>query len=209
MTSQPARWMTDELILFGDQVRRFVEREFAPHRERWDREGTVDQQTWRKAGEAGILCASIPASYGGGDGTRAHDLVILDELNRAGLSDVGAGNLVQSIVAHYVMACGTEHQKQRWLPRMATGDLIAAIAMTEPGTGSDLQSVITTARRDGSDYVINGQKTFISNGQAGNLIIVVAKTDPKAAAKGISLIGVETETVTGFRRGRNLEKIGM
>jgi acyl-CoA dehydrogenase len=209
MTSQPARWMTDELILFGDQVRRFVEREFAPHRERWDREGTVDQQTWRKAGEAGILCASIPASYGGGDGTRAHDLVILDELNRAGLSDVGAGNLVQSIVAHYVMACGTEDQKQRWLPRMATGDLIAAIAMTEPGTGSDLQSVITSARRDGSDYVINGQKTFISNGQAGNLIIVVAKTDPKAAAKGISLIGVETETVTGFRRGRNLEKIGM
>ena len=209
MTSQPARWMTDELVLLGDQVRRFVEREFVPHRERWDREATVDRAAWLKAGEAGLLCASIPAAYGGGDGTRAHDLVILDEINRAGLSDVGSGNIVQSIVAHYIMACGTEDQKLRWLPRMATGELIAAIAMTEPNTGSDLQSVTTTARREGDEYTINGQKTFISNGQSGNLVIVVAKTDPKAGGKGISLIGVETDIVTGFRRGRNLEKIGM
>ena len=209
MIAQQSRWMTEELVMLEDQVRRFVEREFVPHRERWDREATVDRAAWRKAGEAGLLCASIPTEYGGGGGTRAHDLVILDGINRAGLSDVGAGNLVQSIVAHYVLAFGTEDQKTRWLPKLATGELIAAVAMTEPGTGSDLQSVTTSARRDGDEYVINGQKTFISNGQSGNLVIVVAKTDPKAGGKGISLIGVETDIVSGFRRGRNLEKIGM
>ena len=209
MTAQRSRWMDDELVMLEDQVRRFVEREFVPHRERWDKEATVDPAAWRKAGEAGLLCASISAAYGGGGGTRAHDLVILDAINRAGLSDVGAGNLVQSIVAHYIVAFGTEDQKMRWLPRLASGELIAAVAMTEPGTGSDLQSVTTSARRDGDDYVINGQKTFISNGQSGNLVVVVAKTDPKAGGKGISLIGIETDTVTGFRRGRNLEKIGM
>lgn len=207
----PTRWKTEELSILGDQVRRFLEREFVPQRERWERDRAVDPAAWRQAGQAGLLCASIPEAYGGGGGTRAHDVVISEEIGRAGLAGgFGGGNGVHSnIVAHYVLAYGTEEQKQRWLPRMATGDLIGAVAMTEPGAGSDLQSVRTTAIRDGESYVVNGQKTFISNGQNAGLIIVVAKTDPTAGAKGVSLIGVETESAIGFRRGRNLEKIGM
>jgi acyl-CoA dehydrogenase len=203
--------MTEELSILREQARRFLERELAPHRERWEKAGVVDREVWKKAGVAGLLCASIPEAYGGGGGTRAHDVVIAEETGRAGLGGgFGAGNGVHSnIVAHYLLAYGTEEQKQRWLPRMASGDLIGAIAMTEPGTGSDLQSVRTTARRDGGDYVINGQKTFITNGQNADLVFVVAKTDPAAGAKGVSIVVVETAKAPGFRRGRNLEKIGM
>ncbi|HWF00106.1 MAG TPA: acyl-CoA dehydrogenase family protein [Caulobacteraceae bacterium] len=203
--------MNEELSILGDQVRRFLEREMTPHRERWDREGVVDQAAWRAAGAAGLLCASIPETYGGGGGTRAHDVVIAQEIGRAGLAGgFGAGAGVHSnIVAHYVLAYGTEAQKQRWLPAMASGELIGAVAMTEPGAGSDLQAIRTTARREDDHYLLNGQKTFITNGQNAGLVIVVAKTDPAAAARGISLIGVETAEATGFRRGRNLEKIGM
>ncbi|HEY4343329.1 MAG TPA: acyl-CoA dehydrogenase family protein [Parvibaculum sp.] len=203
--------MTEELSILREQVRRFLERELVPHRERWEKEGVVDRATWKKAGAAGLLCASIPEAYGGGGGTRAHDVVISEEIGRLGLGGgFGAGNGVHSnIVAHYLLAYGTEEQKQRWLPGMASGDLIGAIAMTEPGTGSDLQSVRTTAKRDGADYIVNGQKTFITNGQNANLVFVVAKTDMAAAAKGVSIVVVETAKSAGFRRGRNLEKIGM
>lgn len=209
MTLSP--WMDDELEMLETQVGRFVQRELAPHAERWERQGYVDREAWRAAGEAGLLCASIPTSYGGGGGSFAHEAVIAQELVRAGLwGGLGTGNNVSSgVVAHYILAYGTEAQKQRWLPRMATGDLVGAIAMTEPGTGSDLQAVRATAVKEHDAYRINGQKTFISNGQTADLIVVVAKTSPSEGAKGISLLVVEAEQAEGFRRGRNLEKIGM
>ena len=211
MGGETSPWMTEELGILRDQVRRFLEREFVPCRESWEEAGVVAREAWKKAGATGLLCASIPEVYGGGGGTRAHDVVIAEETGRAGLGGgFGAGNGVHSnIVAHYILAYGTEEQKQRWLPLMASGEMIGAIAMTEPGTGSDLQSVRTTARRDGDVYVIDGQKTFITNGQNADLILVVAKTDPSAGAKGVSIVAVETSKVEGFRRGRNLKKIGM
>ena len=211
MNDRASPWMTEELGIVRDQARRFFMREFAPHRERWDNEGVVDRDAWRKAGAAGLLCASIPEAYGGGGGTRAHDIVIAEEIDRAGLAGgFGAGNGVHStIVAHYILTYGSEEQKQRWLPAMASGELIGAVAMTEPGTGSDLKAVRTAARGDGGDYIITGQKTFITNGQNADLIIVVAKTDPQAGSRGVSLIGVEAKHAEGFRRGRNLQKIGM
>lgn len=204
-------WMTQELTLLRDMARRFITKEMAPQRERWDEDGIVDRAAWRKMGEAGLLCASISENYGGGGGTYAHEIVIAEELARAGLAGgLGVGISVHSgIVAHYILAYGSEEQKQRWLPPMARGEKIGAVAMTEPGTGSDLQAVRTTARRDGDHYVIDGSKTFISNGQNADIIVVVAKTDPASKAKGISLIIVEPDEVDGFRRGRNLHKIGM
>ncbi|MCY4264747.1 MAG: acyl-CoA dehydrogenase family protein [Gammaproteobacteria bacterium] len=203
--------MDEELNILQDACRKFVEREFAPRASKWDEQGFVDRDAWYKAGEAGLLCASIPQQWGGGGGDFRHEMVLLQELNRANVT--GFGNGVHSgIVAHYITAYGTEDQKQRWLPKMASGELVAAIAMSEPGTGSDLQSVATTAGRCGDDYVINGQKTFITNGMTANLICVVAKTDPDESAKGISLVMLETDMVGekgGFRRGRNLEKLGL
>ena len=205
----PSRWMTEELRILADAARRFFAEEFLPHNERWESQGCVDRDAWRKAGEAGLLCAGIPEDYGGGGGTYAHESVINGAQVALGIS--GFGNSVHSgIVAPYVAAYGTEEQKRRWLPKLASGEMVGAIAMTEPGTGSDLQAVKTTARLDGNQYVINGAKTFITNGQTANFIIVVAKTDPAAGAGGVSLIVVETdETATGFSRGRNLDKIGM
>lgn len=208
----PSPWMTDELAMLQDQASRFLRREFRAHVPRWEREGIVDRHAWRKAGEAGLLCASIPEQYGGGGGTYAHEAVIHQEMFRAGLGGgLGAGNSVSSgIVARYVLAYGTEAQRLRWLPSMARGEIIGAIAMTEPGAGSDLQGVRTTAARDGGGgYRLNGQKTFISNGQTADLVLVVAKTDAAAGARGISLLAVETAKADGFRRGRNLEKLGM
>ena len=203
-------WMDEELRIMREAVGRFLEKEFVPHMEKWEKQGRIDRDAWRKAGEAGLLCASIPAEYGGGGGNFKHEAVLLQELTRAGIS--GWGNSVHSgIVAHYIHAYGSEEQKHRWLPKMARGDLIAAIAMTEPGTGSDLQAVTTTAIADGDDYVLNGQKTFLTNGMNAELICVVAKTDPGEAASGVSLIMVETGGVEGeggFSRGRNLDKLG-
>ncbi len=200
-------WMNDELAMLADAASRFFEKEFAPHLPRWNDDGVVGREAWLKAGEAGLLCAEIPAEYGGGGGDYRHETVIMEAQNRLGLG--GFGNQVHStIVAPYIRHYGSEEQKQRWLPKMASGELVGAIAMTEPDTGSDLQAVKATAVLDGNEYVINGSKTYITNGQTANLIIVVAKTDPKLGAKGISLIVVETDAAEGFQRGRNLDKIG-
>lgn len=199
---------TDELRMFRDTARKFMEAEVKPHLERWDREGCVDRALWNKAGDLGLLCASIPEEYGGGGGNFAYEKVLIEEQARVGCS--AWGNSVHAgIVAHYILAYGREEQKKDWLPRMASGELVGAVAMTEPGTGSDLQGVKTTALAEGDEYVVNGQKVFITNGQQCGLIVVVAKTDPTAAGKGVSLIVVETDKVKGFRRGRNLEKVGM
>jgi len=201
-------WMSEDLVLLEEQARKFFATEFVPHLEQWHEDGIMDRVMWKKAGAAGLLCAAIPEQYGGAGGTFAHDAVINREIAFAGLDCFGAP-LHSGIVAPYILHYGTEEQKQRWLPRLATGDLIGAIAMTEPGTGSDLQGVRTSAAKSGNGYVLNGSKTFITNGQHANLIIVVAKTDPKQGSKGVSLVVVETDDAAGFRRGRKLKKLGM
>jgi acyl-CoA dehydrogenase len=201
-------WMTEDLVLLEEQARRFIAAEFAPQVERWNEAGIYEREVWTKAGEAGLLCASMPEEYGGAGGTFAHDAVINRELSLAGFDTFGAP-LHSGIVAPYILHYGTEEQKKRWLPKLATGDLVGAIAMSEPGTGSDLQAVRATAKKSGNGYVLNGSKTFITNGQHANLVIVVAKTDPKEKAKGISLMVVETDDAAGFRRGRKLKKLGM
>lgn len=201
-------WMTEDLILLQEQARRFIAAEFVPHLDHWHAEHFYPREVWTKAGQAGLLCASMPEQYGGAGGTFAHEAVINRELSLAGFDTFGAP-LHSGIVAPYILHYGTEEQKRRWLPKLATGELIGAIAMSEPGTGSDLQAVRTTAIKKGNRYVLNGAKTFITNGQHANLIIVVAKTDPKERAKGISLLVVETDDAQGFRRGRKLKKLGM
>ncbi len=202
------RWMDDELEMVADTARRFFTEECVPHYERFEAEGKFDREVWEKAGAAGLLGAEVPESYGGIGGTFAHDAVITLEANRAGVDGWG-GPLHNAIVIPYIIHYGSEEQKQRWLPKLVSGEYIGAIAMTEPGAGSDLQGVRTSARRDGNHYRINGSKTFITNGQLANFIVVVTKTDPKAGAKGTSLFAVETDEVEGFRRGRNLSKIGL
>ncbi len=199
-------WLTEELTMLQDAARKFFTTEMQPHNDAWDEAGVVPLEAWRKAGAAGFLCAEMPVEYGGGGGSYLHETVITEEQLRAGV--LGLGNQVHSqIVAPYILNYGSEAQKQRWLPTMATGETVGAIAMTEPDTGSDLQAVRTTAIKDGDDYVINGSKTYISNGQNCGLVIVVAKTDPGLGGKGISLIVVEADT-PGFKRGRNLKKLG-
>jgi acyl-CoA dehydrogenase len=201
-------WMSEDVVLLEEQARRFFAAEFVPHLEEWNENGIMDRAMWAKAGAAGLLCASMPEQYGGAGGTFAHEAVINREIALAGLDGFGAP-LHSGIVAPYILHYGSEEQKQRWLPKLATGELVGAIAMTEPGTGSDLQGVRTSAVKSGNGYVLNGAKTFITNGQHANLIIVVAKTDPKQGAKGVSLMVVETEDAQGFRRGRKLKKLGM
>ncbi len=199
-------WLTEELTMLQDAARKFFTTEMQPHNDEWDEAGVVPLDAWRKAGAAGFLCAEMPVEYGGGGGSYLHETVTTEEQLRA--SVLGLGNQVHSqIVAPYILNYGTEEQKQRWLPKMASGEMVGAIAMTEPNTGSDLQAVRTTAIKDGDDYIINGSKTYISNGQNCGLVIVVAKTDPSLGGKGISLIVVEADT-DGFKRGRNLKKLG-
>ncbi|MEH6589677.1 MAG: acyl-CoA dehydrogenase family protein [Halioglobus sp.] len=206
-----ASWIDDELRILHDSALRFTAAEFAPHREAWEEQGMCDRTAWSKAGEAGLLCASIPECYGGAGGDYRHEAVIYDAMIRGGAAaSIAGGNTVHSqIVAHYILNYCSEEQKQKWLPRLASGDMVGAIAMTEPGAGSDLQGVKTTAVKDGEQYILNGSKTFISNGQHAELIVVVCKTDPSAGAKGTSLVVVETEGLEGFSRGRNLDKIGL
>ena len=203
----PRTLFSSEHDLFREQTRRFVEREIMPNHAKWEEEGQIDRDAWRKAGALGLLCASMPAEYGGGGGDRLYSVVVMEELARAGATGPGFG-LHSEIVAPYILRYGSEEQKRRYLPRMAKGEIIGAIAMTEPGAGSDLQGVRTTARRDGDHLVLNGAKTFITNGFMSDLVIVVAKTDPAAGAKGTSLVLVEAAT-PGFRKGRNLEKLGL
>ncbi|RAR53930.1 acyl-CoA dehydrogenase [Paraburkholderia unamae] len=207
MAENRSPWITDDLVLFQDSIRKFIERELAPHEERWWKQQHVDREVWRKAGEFGMLCASIPEEYGGGGGTFAHEAIIALEQSRAMVSSLGT-NVHSGIVAHYILRYGTEEQKRKWLPKMASGASVAAIAMSEPGAGSDLKSIKTRAVRDGDHYVINGSKTFISNGLLADLICVVVKTDPAQGARGVSIVVVETDDLPGFRRGRVLEKMG-
>ncbi len=201
-------WMTEDVVLLEEQARRFIAAEFVPHLDRWHEEHFYPREVWSKAGAAGLLCASMPEEYGGAGGSFAHEAVIDREYSLAGFDTFGAP-LHSGIVAPYILNYGTEEQKRRWLPKLATGELIGAIAMSEPGTGSDLQGVRTTAKKSGNGYVLNGSKTFITNGQHANLIVVVAKTDSKQGAKGVSLMVVETADAQGFRRGRKLKKLGM
>src|SRR6188472_1407847 len=201
-------WMTEDVVLLEEQARRFIADEFVPHLDRWHEAHIYDRDVWTKAGKAGLLCASMPEEYGGAGGTFAHEAVINREFALAGFDTFGAP-LHSGIVAPYILHYGTEEQKKRWLPKLATGEFVGAIAMTEPGTGSDLQGVRASAKKSGNGYVLNGSKTFITNGQHANLIIVVAKTDPAGGAKGTSLMVVETDDAPGFRRGRKLNKLGM
>jgi acyl-CoA dehydrogenase len=201
-------WMTEDLVLLEEQARRFMQTEFVPHLDQWHDDHMYPREVWTKAGQAGLLCPSMPEEYGGAGGSFAHDAIINREYSLAGFDTFGAP-LHSGIVAPYILHYGTDEQKKRWLPKLATGELIGAIAMSEPGTGSDLQGVRTTAVKKGNRYVLNGSKTFITNGQHANLIVVVAKTDPKERAKGISLMVVETDDAQGFRRGRKLKKLGM
>jgi alkylation response protein AidB-like acyl-CoA dehydrogenase len=198
---------SEEHELYRDQVRKFVEREIAPHHAKWEKDSLVPRSVWLAAGEAGLLLPAIPDEYGGCGGDRLHSAIVMEELARAGATGPGF-SLHSDIVAPYILAYGTEEQKHRYLPRMAKGEIIGAIAMTEPGAGSDLQGVRTSALKRGNGYVLNGQKTFITNGQNADVVITVAKTEPAAGAKGITLFLVDGG-LPGFSKGRNLEKLGM
>jgi len=198
---------TAEHVQFRDSVRRFVDKEIAPHHPQWEKDGQISREAWRKAGAAGLLLTNIPAEYGGGGADFLTSVIMIEEMMRHVFSGPGF-RLHSDIVAPYILHLGTEAQKQRLLPAMARGELITAIAMTEPGAGSDLQSIRTQARREGDEFVISGQKTFITNGQLADVVIVACKTDPAAGARGVSLILVEADR-PGFARGRKLEKVGM
>lgn len=205
----PASMAAEELALFRDSTARFLDRHAGPEKlDRWRQDGVVERALWTKAGAAGLLGLSTGAEHGGAGGDFRHEVVLMEELGRRGLDAWGA-TLHNAIVMPYIESFGTAEQKARWLPRLASGELVSAIAMTEPGAGSDLQGIRTTARRSGNGYAISGSKTFITNGQTANLVLVVAKTDPAQGAKGTSLLVVETDEAEGFRRGRNLDKVGM
>jgi acyl-CoA dehydrogenase len=210
MNSNPPRpaFMDEELRIFEDSVIKFLDDKAPPERvARWRENGMVERSFWREAGEGGLLGVSISAEYGGAGGDFRHDYVLVDQVSRRDVSGFSI-SLHNGIVMPYIKLHGDDAQRRRWLPKLASGEYVGAIAMSEPGAGSDLQGMRTTAVRDGDGYVINGQKTFISNGQLADFIIVAAKTDPKAGSKGISLFVVIADT-PGFRRGRKLDKMGM
>ena len=202
--------MNEELALFRDNVRRFIAAEIAPHYEQWERAGIFPRQLWNKLGQQGLLGVDLPEAYGGFGANFLFSMAIVEEFSHANYGSIGGPMTVHSdIVAHYILNNGTEAQKQRYLPAMVAGDCVGAIAMTEPGAGSDLQAVRTTANRDGDHFILNGSKTFITNGQHCDMVIVVARTNTEVAgSRGTSLFLVDTAT-PGFQRGRNLEKIGL
>jgi acyl-CoA dehydrogenase len=207
MSNYESPWMNDELLLYRKSVREFIEDAFLPRQESWREQHRPDAEAWKQAGQTGLLIPDIPEQYGGGGGTFAHQAVVTEELARAGIH-FACG--VQSIVSQYILHYGSEEQKKKWLPALAQGALVAAIAMTEPSAGSDLQAIKTIARREGSEYILNGSKTFITNARHANLVCVAARTDPKSAsAKAISMIAVETKNLAGYRVGSSLEKVGM
>ena len=207
MNGHVSPWMNDELSIFRDAAARFLDAEMVPNDPQWRKQQNVGAEIWRKAGALGFLCTDVSAEFGGGGGDFRHEAVLYGELGRRGLSGFGQG--VHSICAHYLVNHGTEEQKRRFLPRMAAGELIGAIGMTEPSAGSDLQGLKTRAVRDGDQYVINGSKIFITNGYLAGLIALVVKTQPGAGAKGTSILMVETANLEGFRVGRILDKMGL
>ena len=202
----PRTLFSGEHDQFREQMRRFIAAEIAPRHGDWEKAGRVPREVWRRAGELGFLCCAIPETYGGMGGDFLHGAILIEEMARAGATGP-TFYLHSEVVAPYILRYGTEDQKRRWLPAMATGEVITALGMTEPSGGSDLQSMKTTALRDGEDYVINGQKVFITAGHNADLLVLACKTDPSAGAKGVSLILVETNR-KGFERGRLLDKIG-
>jgi len=205
--ASPRSFFRDEHHQFRETVRRFVEDELVPHHAEWEEAGVVPREVWRKAGETGLLCPNVPEEYGGFGADWLYNVVIIEELARAGIS--GPGFMVHSeMVAPYILAFGTEELKRKVLPKMVTGEYIGALGLTEPGAGSDVKEIRTRAVREGDEYVLNGQKVYISNGQLCDVMVCASKTDPTAGAKGVSLIAVETDQ-PGFKRGRNLDKIGL
>ena len=213
MTTTASHTATNKLTatdyaLFRETARRFCEQEVIPNIQVWEKARTIPLDWWRRAGEAGLLCVEIDEAYGGAGGNFRSSSLVIEEVMRAGAAGLGSTLSVHSdIVAIYLNNYGTEEQKRAWLPKMVSGEAVGAIAMSEPDAGSDLQSIRTSARRDGDSYVLNGQKTFITNGHNAGMCIVVAKTDTKARAHGVSLFLVDT-SLPGFKKGRNLEKIG-
>ena len=206
--AQPEFMEDEEISIFSDAVGKFFQKHAPEKRvEKWRADGQVEREFWEEAGAAGLLGVSVPTEYGGHGGDFRHDMVIIDQQAHHGV-DGFAASLHNVIILPYIVRHGTEEQKKKWLPKLVTGELISAIAMTEPGAGSDLQNITTTAVKDGNGYRLNGAKTFISSGQLANFIIVVAKTDPNEKAKGISLMCLETDGADGFKRGKKLDKVG-
>ena len=197
-------WMDQDIEAFREQVRRYVAGELSPHIDAWRRQGYIPREVWQPFGQMGFMLPELCEEYGGSGTSLAYQLVIQDELAKA---EIPANTAVHTIAAHYILDYGTEAQKQRWLPRLASGELLAGIALTEPGCGSDLKALRTRARRDGDDYVIDGAKTFITNGFSANLLVLAVRTGD-AGSKGVSLVVLETENLPGFRVGRRLEKLG-
>jgi acyl-CoA dehydrogenase len=207
MNKHTPSWHDDEITAVADLARDFFEREVMTHAEKWDAQHNIDREVWLAAGKLGLLLCSVPEEYGGGGGTFAHDLAVFEAQGYAG--DLSFGISVHSgIVAHYLLEYGTEEQKTTWLPGMATGEILGAIGMTEPGAGSDLKAIKTTAIRDGDEYIVNGSKTFITNGASADMIVLAVKTDPKAGAKGVALLIVDLRDCPGFAVGRVLDKVG-
>jgi acyl-CoA dehydrogenase len=206
---RPSFMAEEDIVIFEDAVGKFFD-EHAPESRvaKWREDGIVERAMWNEAAEAGLAGLSLPEQYGGAGGDYRHEVILMEQLGLKGVDGFGL-SLHNAIVAHYILHYGTEEQRQRWLPGFCDGAYVSAIAMTEPGAGSDLQGIKSTARLDGNEYVINGSKTFITNGQTANFIIVVCKTDPTQGSRGTSLIVVETEGAEGFERGRNLDKLGM
>lgn len=197
-------WMDADIEAFREQVRRYVAGELSPHIDGWRRQGYIPRQVWQPFGQMGFMLPELTEDYGGAGATLAYQLVVQDELAKA---EIPANTAVHTIAAHYILDYGTEAQKQRWLPKLASGEMLAGIALTEPGCGSDLKALRTRARREGEEYVIDGAKTFITNGFSANLLVVAVRTG-EAGSRGVSLVVLETENLPGFRVGRRLEKLG-